>query len=105
MQVDGFNYGQLMAIASAAKLPDGQEYADLDEFLKALCGRAVKVHLYHKDSNVKTYENIDMHSPTGFPEIRHKPKEKPATTGYAAPQTQQFASAAAPAGSDDDYPF
>ena len=109
MQVGGYNFGQLMAIASAAKLPDNQEFAGLDDFLKALCGRAMKVHLYHDDYNDKFYEKIDLHQPTEYPEIKHKEKPKPNAAGYAAPQTS-FATAAhtapaAPSDGDGDYPF
>ena len=113
MQVGGFNFGQLMAIAAAAKLPDNQEFAGLDDFLKALCGRAMKVHLYHDDYNDKYYEKIDLHQPTEHPEINHKAKPKPDASGYKAPQTSFAAAAhraptaapAAPAEGDDDYPF
>lgn len=113
MAIGGFNFSQLMAISKAAKLPDGQEYADLGEFLNALVGKAVKVHLYHDPYNGKTYEKVDMHVTTDHPEIRHKPKEKPNTAGYAAPTAAQFANTApsAPteglgaASADDDYPF
>ena len=106
MQIGGYNFGQLMAIASAAKLPDNQEFAGLDDFLKALCGKAMRVHLYHDGYNDKYYEKIDLHQPTEYPEIKHKEKPKPNASGYAAPQTS-FAQAAdkTPQVGDDDYPF
>ena len=111
MQVEGFHFGQLMAIAQAARIPDNQEFAGLDEFLKALCGKAVKVHLYHDTYEGKTREKIDFHQTTEHPEIKHKPKTAPAADGaYAAKPAAQFAAApAAPAEAaseaDDDYPF
>ena len=111
MSVDGYNFGQLMAVAAAAKLPDNKEYASLGDFLAELSGKPIKVHLYHDDYNGKTYEKIDRHSPTDHPEIKHKAKPKPNTAGYAAPQTS-FATAAniapapaAPSDGDGDYPF
>lgn len=108
MQVGGFNFGQLMAIASAAKLPDDKEYASLGDFLAELSGKPMKVHLYHDDYNGKTYEKIDLHQPTEYPEIKHKAKPKPNAAGYAAPQTSFAAAAttaAAPSEGDDNYPF
>ena len=109
MQVEGFHFGQLMAIAQAARIPDNQEFAGLDEFLKALCGKAVKVHLYHDDWNDKFYEKIDLHQPTEYPEIKHKAKPAASAGTYAAQPSAQFAAApavtAAATDSDDDYPF
>ena len=106
MSVDGYNFGQLMAVAAAAKLPDDKEYASLGDFLAELSGKPMKVHLYHDDYNGKTYEKIDLHQPTEYPEIKHKAKPKPNAAGYAAPQTSFAAAApAAPSEGDDDYPF
>lgn len=107
MQVDGFNFGQLMSIASAAKLPDGQEYETLDKFLAELRGKAVRVHLFHDEYNGKIYEKVDRHMPTDFPDVKHKPKEKATGTSYAAAPQTTFASSAdkAPQVGDDDYPF
>lgn len=107
LAVDGFNYGQLMAISDAAALPDGQEYGSLAEFLTALSGKPVKVHLYHDDYNDKYYEKIDLHMKTGFPQVKHKPKASANSTGYAVPAAAQYSNAdIAKAGKvDDKYPF
>ena len=106
MQVGGYNFGQLMAIASAAKLPDGQEYETLDKFLAALRGKAVRVRLFHDEYNDKKYEKIGLHLPTEYPEIKHKAKPKPNVSGYATSQASfaQAADIATQAG-DDDYTF
>ncbi len=107
LTAEGYNYRQLMTIADAAGLPANADYESLDEFLNALVGKPVKVYLYHDPYNGKTYEKIDNHFPTDFPEVKHKPKEKPGDSGYAAPAAAQFATAAstAPVEGDDDYPF
>ncbi len=107
LSVDGFNYGQLMAIASAAALPDGQDYESLADFLIALTGKPIKVHLYHDDYNDKYYEKVDRHEQTAFPQVKHKSKAPANPAGYAAPHTAQFASPAAAVATDDDddYPF
>lgn len=101
--VDGFNFGQLMAVAGAAKLQSGKEYANLGEFLAELVGKPLLVHLYHDDYNDKMYEKIDEHSPTAHPNVKHKSKTRKPT---AAP-ARKSAPAPAPAASeaDDDYPF
>lgn len=110
LSVDGFNYGQLMAIASAAALPDGQDYESLADFLIALTGKPIKVHLYHDDYNDKYYEKIDLHMKTDFPQVKHKPKAPASPAGYAAPAAVQFSGSPAAASasaneSDDTYPF
>ncbi len=108
LSVEGFNYGQLMAIANAASLPDGQDYESLADFLTVLTGKPVKVHLYHDSYNGKKYEKVDEHMETEFPQVKHKPKAPANPTGYAAPRTETFSGAANAAASDDaddDYPF
>ncbi|MCH5205672.1 MAG: DUF669 domain-containing protein [Oscillospiraceae bacterium] len=107
LAVDGFNFGQLMAIASAARLPDGQDYETLAEFLAALTGKPMKVHLYHDDYNDKYYEKVDRHYPTDFPEVKHIAKAPANPAGYAAPAATSFAGSIpiAPVEDDDEYPF
>lgn len=101
--IGGYNFGQLMAIADAAKLPDGKEYADLGAFLAELRGKPLRVHLYHDDYNDKWYEKIDRHEPTTLTAVRHKAKGgKPAPAPRTAPATP---APAVPAAGDDDYPF
>ena len=99
MQVDGFNFAQLMAISKAVRIPDDKEFENINDFLKALIGKPIKVHLFHDEYNGKTYEKIDKHYPTEFSEVKHKPKEKPAKSETFAAQP------AATTKSDDDYPF
>lgn len=107
--IGGYNFGQLMAIADAAKLPDGKEYADLGAFLAELKGKPLRVHLYHDDYNDKWYEKIDRHEPTTLTAVKHKAKGKPAPTRTSAPApTPAPAQTAAPAAfapADDPYPF
>lgn len=108
LTAEGYNFNQLMAIADAAGLPANADYESFDAFLNALVGKPVKVHLFHSPYNGKTYEKVDKHFRTNFPEVKHKPKDKPAAPGYAAPPVAQFAAAsvtATPTESDDTYPF
>lgn len=113
--IGDFNFGQLMAIANAAKLPDGKEYADLNALLAELVGKPLRVHLYHDDYNDKWYEKIDRHEPTTLAAVKHKAKGKPSTAAAGCPRTAAPAiPAPAPAAAasghpaaavDDDYPF
>ena len=100
--IGGYNFGQLMAIADAAKLQDGKEYAGLDDFLAVLRGKPLRVHLYHDDYNDKWYEKIDRHEPTTLTAVKHKAKGKSAPAQTAAPATAP-AQNAAPV--SDPYPF
>lgn len=104
--IGGFNFGQLMAIADAAKLPDGKEYADLGAFLAELKGKPLRVHLYHDDYNGKIYEKVDIHAPTTLTAV--KPVKHRAKAGKTAP-AQTAAPAPAPvqntAPVSDPYPF
>lgn len=105
--IGGFNFGQLMAIAEAAVLPDGKEYAELDDFLAELKGKPLRVHLYHDDYNDKWYEKIDRHEPTTLAAVKHKTKGKssPTRTAAHAPAHAPAPAPAAASEADDDYPF
>lgn len=102
--IGDFNFGQLMAIANAAKLPDGKEYADLNALLAELVGKPLRVHLYHDDYNDKWYEKIDRHEPTTLAAVKHKTKGK-SSTAAPAPAHAPAPAPAAASEADDDYPF
>lgn len=101
--IGGFDYGRLMAIADAAKLPDGKEYADLNEFLAELKGKVLRVHLYHDPYEGKIYEKIDKHAPTTLTVVKHKAKVKSAPA--PAPAPAQTVTPAGSASVSDPYPF
>lgn len=128
ISIDGFNFGQLMAVSDAVKLPDNKEYESVSALLAELVGKPVKVHLYHNFYNGKKYEKIDEHKPTDFPNAAHKAKAASHANTYAVPPAQSFAggfaqtsalhseqqsnccakpcaAAAADVSDDDDYPF
>lgn len=108
MQVNGYSFGQIMALGKAAKLPDGKNYAGLEEFLRDLIDKPVRVHLVHDTYNDKTRESVQYINPTEFPSVRHVPKKAVTSDTYAAPQTSYAAQAAqpyAPVPTDDDIPF
>lgn len=93
MQVNGYGFGQVMALGKAAQLPDGKDYPDLTAFLQALIGKPVRVHLVHDTYNNTERESVSYINPTSFPEVRHVNKKQVSADAYAAPQTA-YASAA-----------
>ena len=115
MQINGYGFGQVMALGKAAQLPDGKDYPDLAAFLQDLIGKPVRVHLVHDTYNNTERESVSYINPTKFPEVRHVNKSQPSAGAYAAPQTAyasqaQQAAGANPSGvaelpSDDDLPF
>lgn len=113
MQVNGYGFGQMMALAQAACLPDGKDYADLGEFLGEIAKKPLRVTVKHEVyQNVKR-ERVSFLQATQFPQVRHVFKQKASPDAYAAPPTQttyaaqaaQAAGYAAPPITDDDIPF
>lgn len=87
MQVNGYNFGQLMAMGKAAALPDGKDYENLTAYCSDLVRKCVRVTLKHEEYNGEMQERISYVNPTKFPECRHVFKK---STG-AAVQTQNSA--------------
>lgn len=112
MQVNGYGFGQIMALGKAAGLTDGKEYAGLEDFIADLMKRPVRVTLKHDEYNGKIQEKVDYLNPTAWPEVRHVMKSNSINSAApAAPRAEQFAAApVTPAGfaevtNDDDLPF
>lgn len=109
MQVEGYNFAQLMAMGKAAKLPDGKEYESLKAYCNDLLGRCVLATLEHEEWNGKEQERINFVNPTKYPECKHKFKSSApkadsfATkqTGFATPKTNTQADSAI--GSLEDF--
>ena len=96
MQVNGYGFGQIMALGKAVSLPDGKDYADLGEFLGDVAKRPLRVHLTHETyQNVKR-ERVSYMEPTHFPEVRHVMKTAQTSGGYAAPRQAQYAATPGP---------
>lgn len=88
MQVEGYNFAQLMAMGKAAKLPDGKEYDSLKAYCNDLLGRCVLATLEHEEWNGKEQERINFVNPTKYPECKHKFKSSaPKADSFAAKQT------------------
>ena len=110
MQVNGYGFGQVMALGKAAQLPDGKDYPDLAAFLQDLIEKPVRVHLVHDTYNNTERESVSYINPTSFPEVRHINKKQASADVYASPaatyanQAQQAASTPASL-LDDDIPF
>lgn len=99
MQVDGFSFAQIMALAKAAQLPAGKSYPGLNEMGKDLIGKPVRVTIEHNTYKEKTSERMKYVNETKYPDCKHVYKEAaPAANNqaYAQKPQQQFASAAVP---------
>nr|DAP61929.1 MAG TPA: Protein of unknown function (DUF669) [Caudoviricetes sp.] len=123
MQVDGFSFAQIMALAKAAQLPAGKSYAGLNEMGKDLIGQPVRVTIEHSTNpnNGQTNERVKYVNESKYPDCRHVYKEAAPAAGsqtYARKPQAQFASAAVPTAvtaadlsdfeeviSDSDLPF
>ena len=88
MQVEGYNFGQLMAMGKAAGLDEGKDYENLDEYLKDLDGKCILVTLKHEEYNGQTQERVSYVNPTKYPDCRHKFKKKIESDGYAFENTE-----------------
>lgn len=122
MQLDGYSFKQIMALAKAAKIPAGKNYANLDEMGKDIEGKPVLVEVYHDTYNGNTNVRVKYVNESKYPDCKHVFKESaPAANNqtYAQKPQQSFASAAVPAAptmnsdlsdfeeivSDGDLPF
>lgn len=113
MQVEGYNFAQLMAMGKAAKLPDGKEYDSLKAYCTDLLNKCIRVNLKHESNpnykNGEPQERINFVNPTKYPECKHKFKSSAPTadsfatkqTGFATPKTNTQADSAI--GSLEDF--
>ena len=92
MQVNGYGFGQVMALGKAAKLPDGKDYPNLEAFLADLVGKPVLVTLKHEDYNGQKQERVHYLNPSAFPEVHHVMKTTASPSAYAAQPQTQYAS-------------
>lgn len=111
-QVNGYGFGQVMALGKAAGLPDGKEYDSLQQFCEELVSKPLRVTLKHEEYNGKTQERVSWLNPTKFPEVNHISKPKTVSNDTYANQNQSFASSTSTAQQgftdmplDDDIPF
>lgn len=110
MQVQGYNFVQLMQLARCAKLPNGKAYDTVEELCRDLIGKPLRVTVTHNTYNGKTSEKIDQLKGVNvskFPECRHVMKEKTNPIDIPAQKPQEtFVSAPSAAnslGSLDDF--
>lgn len=75
-QVNGYSFGQVMALGKAAALPDGKDYDSLKQFCEDLLNKCVRATVKHEEYNGKKYERISYVNSTKFPDCKHKFKEQ-----------------------------
>lgn len=54
MQVEGYNFAQLMAMGKAAKLPDGKEYDSLKAYCTDLLNKCIRVDLTIRNGTARS---------------------------------------------------
>lgn len=113
MSVNGYGFGQIMALGKAAGLPDGKDYDSLKQFCDELIKKPVRVTLKHGEWNGEKREEVRWLNPTKFPNVQHIFKESAASAQNAYSQPQQSYATPAQTTSqnftdmplDDDLPF
>lgn len=106
LAVKGYNFGQLMAMGRAARLPDGKDYDTLEQYCGDLVKKCVRVTVKHEEWNGKPQERVTDPQPSKYPECRHIFKTAaPKTDTYAQPVPQSFADMPAEDFTDDGVPF
>lgn len=93
MSVKGYSFKWIMALAKAAKLPDGKNYETLENLCKDFEGRVIKVTVGHDSYNGNTRETIKSMTESGFPECKHEYRDNSSVTSdtVAKPAQDQFA--------------
>ncbi|MCI8387046.1 MAG: DUF669 domain-containing protein [Clostridiales bacterium] len=71
--IGGYSYNAVMRIAKSAQLPEGKNYATLNELLTDLVGRAVRVELYHDTFDGRKYLKIKYWYESEAPALTYKP--------------------------------
>jgi len=107
----GYPATQIDSISKAAGLANGKQYASLEEWLKDLERRPLRVKVKHEDYNGATMIKVDVFAADGsgitatrFPDVKHVYKDDSgAGAGAAAKPLAGFTAAAAV--DDDDIPF
>lgn len=104
LQVQGYGFSQIMALAKAAKLPNGKSYDTLSDLCDDLIGRVICVYVEHEEYEGKTQARVQYIDPSNYPECKHVYKEKKAVssdTFASAGSLEDFEEIL----SDGDVPF
>ena len=105
MQVNGYGFGQVMALGKAAGLPDGKDYDSLKQFCEELINKPVRATVKHDEYNGKKREIISYINPTKYPDCKHQFKTSAQNTSAASTQQPSLASFESEVLSDDGVPF
>lgn len=80
MQVQGYSFDQIMALAKAVGLPSGKNYEDVYKLCDDLKGRIMRVTVAHEEYNGDTREIVEYMNKSKKPECRHVFKKKSVTS-------------------------
>lgn len=103
LQVQGYGFSQIMALAKAVGLENGKEYENVYELCGDLVNRVIRVKVVHEEYNGKTNERVHYINASQFPECKHIYKEKTAVTADTVAQRpqEQFANSVNSGNLDD----
>lgn len=103
LQVQGYGFSQIMALAKAVGLENGKEYENVYELCGDLVNRVIRVKVVHEDYNGRTNERVHYINASQFPECKHIYKEKTAVTADTVAQRpqEQFANSVNSGNLDD----
>lgn len=112
MSVNGYGFGQIMAMGKATKLPDGKDYENLEAFIADLMNKPIRITIKHEEYKGNMQERVSYKNATKYPDVKHimKTKTNTAQTTYAAQPAASFAPIQAQQLelndlSDEDLPF
>lgn len=102
LAVRGYNFGQLMAMGRAAKLPDGKDYDSLEQYCGDLVMKCVRATLKHEEWGGKTQERVSYVAETKHPDCRHEFKTSKANASAAEKKSEGYGGIPL---EDDGIPF
>lgn len=76
LQVNGYGFGQIMALGKAAQLPDGKDYENLEQFIKELINKPVLITLKHEEYKGELQERVSYINVTKRSDVKHVHKNK-----------------------------
>lgn len=97
MAVDGYSAKQIQTLSKSAGLPDGKNYSGIDEWVKDLVGKLLRVTIKHEDYNGKKNARVQWRNETKRPNCTHIWKDiNPAAENIGFTEESN---------EDDDVPF
>lgn len=81
----GYSNSQIQTLSKAVRLPDGQAYNTIEQWMAALNNRPILIDVKHEEYNGNTNAVVKYMSETKVPQVNHKFGERQQSTPGAAP--------------------